>query len=489
MSSDHYHDDPQEFYTDDSTNKSFFGNKIFGKTKILLTVSILLVFAITPFANAVTYPDKSNVKPSDSDFMVSLWATNPDTFERTYQVCSGVLLSSQVILTAAHCVIDNKDLVAVLGQSDRTDRGESISIYKWKIHPRYSKTTSQNDIALGILNFASRHMVGQYMNFSNKFVKGKTRIYGWGIDQNEIDNGTLMSVLQNDYTSTAKKYYPDFNSQTMVAGGYYNSVEKTYAGACHGDSGGPLLVNNGTSYSLIGLVSYGSALGCDVKRPTVYTKVYYYLTFISDSIKELTQELVNGKTTIPKLDTFNRNLGTSVSLPSQTGPYGYYTYAPVQSGGGVKSPDINSIMFQTYSGSGTSYGINFYLTNTNDLCVEKQKGSWIVQVSTSDKQNVDLQFNVNPTNGCYAIDNAEFNRAIIVKSPPAQTYCGSPSLKPWKLKPEDNGVNVISVYFSKGCIGDTKTIWVRVFHGISGDGGDLEPGLDMWAGPFSTAVL
>lgn len=461
----------------------------FYRAKIISIVTLLILGFINNSASAVTYPDKASVKPSESDFMVSLWAVNPDTFERTQQVCSGVLLSSQILLTAAHCVIDNQNIVAVLGQTNTSDRAESISVYKWKIHPRYSRVTNQNDIALGILNFPSRHMVGKYMNFSKKFIKGKTRIYGWGIDQNEVDNGTLMSVLQNDYSASAKKYYPSFNSQTMIAGGYYHSKEKTFAGACNGDSGGPLLSSDGTNYSLLGLVSYGSALGCDVKRPTVYTKVYYYLTFISDSIEELRVDLLNGKTYIPQLDTFTRLPGTSVYLPQLTGAYGYYTNAPVQKGGGVKSPDINAIMFQTYSGNGYPYGINFYLTNTNDLCVEKQKGSWIIQISTSEKQSIDFQFNVNPVSGCYGIDNTEYNRAVIVKSPPAQTYCGSPSLKPWKLKPEDLGVNVFSFAFDKGCLGTAKTIWIRVFHGIQGDGGDLEPGLDMWAGPFSTAIM
>jgi len=44
MTSDHYHDDPQEFYADDSINKSFFGNKIFG---------ISILFAALVFGNTL----------------------------------------------------------------------------------------------------------------------------------------------------------------------------------------------------------------------------------------------------------------------------------------------------------------------------------------------------------------------------------------------------------------------------------------------------
>ena len=102
----------------------------FYRAKIILLTSVLVVGFLGTSANAVTYPDKASVKPSESDFMVSLWAVNPDTFERTYQVCSGVLLSSQILLTAAHCVIDDQNIVAVLGQTNTSDRAESISIYK-----------------------------------------------------------------------------------------------------------------------------------------------------------------------------------------------------------------------------------------------------------------------------------------------------------------------------------------------------------------------
>jgi hypothetical protein len=42
-------------------------------------------------------------------------------------------------------------------------------------------------------------------------------------------------------------------------------------------------------------------------------------------------------------------------------------------------------------------------------------------------------------------------------------------------------------FFSKGCLGNSKKIWIRVLHQVDGSG-DLEPGYDMWAGPFSTAL-
>ena len=47
----------------------------------------------------------------------------------------------------------------------------------------------------------------------------------------------------------------------------------------------------------------------------------------------------------------------------------------------------------------------------------------------------------------------------------------------------------LSFYFNKGCLGTANSIWIRLHHSVDGDGADLEPGGDMWAGPFSTAIL
>ncbi len=49
-------------------------------------------------------------------------------------------------------------------------------------------------------------------------------------------------------------------------------------------------------------------------------------------------------------------------------------------------------------------------------------------------------------------------------------------------------INVFSFGFNKGCLANSTAIWIRLLHSISGDGADLEPGGDMWAGPFSTAI-
>jgi trypsin len=437
-------------------------------------------------ARAVTFPDISEVNISNSPFLVSLWTVNSDTLARDEKICSGVMYSSSLVITAAHCIEGNGNIVVIAGQNSDGDRGETLSIYKWEVHPRYSSQNFQNDIAVGFLNFSSRFAKDVQLNFNTKFIKNSTRLYGWGINQNDIDTGKPMSIKQNDYSSSAKKYFKSFNAKTMVAAGYYNSTEKTFGGACHGDSGGPLISQSGNSLSLIGIVSYGSAKGCNVNVPTVYTRVSYYSSFILESLTKMIDQYKKENTTRPLLDAFSLASDSTITLQQQSGKYGLFTSAPLQSGGGVATPDVRSIMFQTYSGTGNVFGINAYLTNPIDPCIEKQKGSWIVQVALNEKQNIDFQFRIPKSNGCYSLVTGESNLAINDVIPPSQNYCSAPFVSPWKINPEDAGLNVVSMQFSEGCLGTSKAIWIRINHRIDGDGGDIEPGFDMWAGPFST---
>jgi V8-like Glu-specific endopeptidase len=435
---------------------------------------------------AVTFPDISEVSNSNSPFLVSLWTVNSDTLAREDKICSGVMYSSSLVITAAHCIEGNGNIVVIAGQNSDSERGETLSIYKWEIHPRYSSQTFQNDIAVGFLNFSSRIGKNVQLNLNPKFIKNNTRLYGWGINQNNVDTGKPMSIKQNDYSASGKKYFKSFNSKTMVAAGFYNGSEKTFGGACSGDSGGPLISKNGSSLSLIGIVSYGSAKGCNVNIPTVYTRISYYTSFILESLNKMIDQYKKENTTRPILDVFSLAANSNQMLEQQTGKYGLFTSAPLQSGGGVASPDVRSIMFQTYSGTGTVFGINAYLTNPIDPCIEKQKGSWLIQISLNEKQNIDFQFRIPKSYGCYSLDTSEYNLAINDIVPPSQNYCSVPIVSPWKLNPEDLGLNVITMHFNEGCLGSAKAIWIRINHRIEGDGGDIEPGFDMWAGPFST---
>lgn len=60
------------------------------------------------------------------------------------------------------------------------------------------------------------------------------------------------------------------------------------ADACHGDSGGPLLMLTGSNHSIVGITAFGQSCGGSI--PGVYTAVYSYLEWIE---KEVWSDMIN----------------------------------------------------------------------------------------------------------------------------------------------------------------------------------------------------
>ena len=460
------------------------------KVAVCLTLILGLNVLVGYAAKGVTYPDIAQVSPKDAPFLLSIWTLDSDSFTRKDKICSGILYTRDYVITAAHCVVDDKNIAVVAGQVDSNDRGEVLSVYRWVTHPRYSKKTLQNDIAIGLLNFNARIGEDFFLKPTPNFLKNKTRLYGWGVDQNEIDSGLPRSTLQNDYSSTARRFYKDFNRNTQIAAGFYNSKERVFAGACYGDSGGPLVVKKSSGYELLGIVSYGS--GCDFKKPTIYTKVNYYLPWINSTAEKLVSEYEADETSRPEIEQMSLLPNSSETLTQLKGAAGYYTSVSLQKGGGVRGPDVNNVIWNTYS-SGSRYGILASLTNEIDPCIAKQKSNWLIQISISSKQNVDFQFEVPSSNGCYTLSKVESNLAQIQLMPPSRLTCSAPRVFPWRFSENQIGnqsnLNQMSFWFDEGCLGSATSIWLRIHHSIDGDGADLEPGGDMWIGPLSTAVL
>ena len=441
-------------------------------------------------ANAVTFPDMPRVIPAQAPFLISLWSYDPETYERKDQFCSGVLITNNAFVTAAHCLQDADGFIAITNQGVSGLRGEVLSVNNYVIHPRYSKRTSQNDIAVGLLNFPARIAkdIMTPTDLNHKFTAGDSRIFGWGQDQNGRISGTAMSAKQRDYSAQGKKYFKNFNIKTMIAAGSYNSTEKVFSGACYGDSGGPLISGYPKNPRLIGITSFGSAKGCDIGVPTVYTRVSYYWQFILDSYKDLLNEFAEEDTNYPDPESFSKLPYSETTLLQEQGEYGKFTYAEVQSGGGTGKADISGIMLQNYKSPGTEFGINAYLGTSIDPCVEKQKANFRVQIATDDSQQVDFEFSMSSSSGCFELDETIDYATSVENYPPAAALCTEPSVKFWNSKSEKTLGDVMTFYFDRACIGSSKRIWIRIIRTIDGIT-DIEPGVDMWAGPFDATPL
>lgn len=461
--------------------------------------AIVLVISSSPQSDAVTYPDIPKVKESQAPYLLNLWNYDADTYSRTESFCSGTMLNEWFFVTAAHCVIDEPQFVIVAGQESESERGIPLSVFDWVIHPRYSQQRIQNDIAVGMVNFKSTSDSKIKLPAKTRAITknrykdiSSLRLFGWGVDQNERKSGYPMSVRQVDYSRTANKFFDEFNLSTNIAAGSLNKVEKTYAGACHGDSGGPLVSSKNGTATLIGVVSYGSSSGCDAGVPTIYTRVSYYVDFIAQSMESLMEDFTEKGTSVSSIESFSKPANSNDFFPTTLGKYGNRTYLPLQEGGGVESSaDIVGVMLQSYTTTSVddfAYAFNFYFKEKINPCIEKQKGSWKIQVALDARQRVDFQIEVNSGTGCLERDVSVYDFAKTTISPPSQNVCTKyPVLNPWGTSEAPEGIDVVSLYFSKSCFGDSEKVWLRVLHRVDGQG-DLEPGVDLWAGPFSTAL-
>ncbi|KAL7978536.1 hypothetical protein Chor_005518 [Crotalus horridus] len=107
-------------------------------------------------------------------------------------------------------------------------------------------------------------------------------ITGWG---RLWTNGPIADNLQQGFlpvvdqaTCTQKDWWGSMVKPSMVCAGGDGVIS-----GCNGDSGGPLNCHNGDSWEVHGIVSFGSALGCNTaKKPTVFTRVSAYIAWMKE---------------------------------------------------------------------------------------------------------------------------------------------------------------------------------------------------------------
>ncbi len=191
--------------------------------------------------------------------------------------CGGTLIAANKILTAAHCLADfssssiKNDITVVLGSSrlDSSVGAQSFRVASFKIDPRYDADTSQFDMAVITLKGAST-LAPAKVNTSSKLpiIGSSTIVAGWGSTREGGNvstqlKATTVAIVSNDDCEAA--YGSNIYAGSLCA--YTRSTD-----SCQGDSGGPLYSSDGTTLTVVGVVSWG--YGCaQAGYPGVYTRV------------------------------------------------------------------------------------------------------------------------------------------------------------------------------------------------------------------------
>ncbi len=173
--------------------------------------------------------------------------------------CSGTLITSTDVLTAAHCFLQKTNV-----RTSITFNGANVS-GSASVHPAAAIATDgdqvsvDNDVAVIRL---SRTVSGPTLPIltSQPIEPGDIfSIYGYGLDE----NGTL-NVLRS--------------GQSRVDSVDSQHIEAVYEGqgsnSCNGDSGGPAVMTTAANQpGIVGVVSSGSVLSCGVGDHSLYANV------------------------------------------------------------------------------------------------------------------------------------------------------------------------------------------------------------------------
>lgn len=258
----------------------------------ILTVSCALaVSAIaTPAANAaIRLPDTNPVgqiiggtpaNRATTPWFVSL---SIDTGEGR-GLCGGTAISTDWILTAAHCVngMTNDQIAgseAIINPTTINAVSPSVGWASVSVHPGYDSHTQEDDFALIQTTAPMPVTPLRYSSAPTAPVVGtKYSVYGFGV----ADDGNVSSVLRvakvadlAGGTGNCGIYGGSFLPSSMICAGY----EAGGIDSCQGDSGGPLIGWAGQKV-VVGTVSWGD--GCaEAHKPGVYGRVASAATWIA----------------------------------------------------------------------------------------------------------------------------------------------------------------------------------------------------------------
>ncbi|KAM4729518.1 hyaluronan-binding protein 2-like [Anableps anableps] len=232
------------------------------------------------------------VSPGAIPWQVSLQQKPKNSNGKYNHVCGGILIKSCWVLTAGHCIEQNKDMRVVMGTLSLNRPNPSAQIIEVEnaiVHENYRETITAvyNDIALLRL----RGTDGVCAN-ETQFVKTaclpsaqisdgtECTISGWGATEesgygtNHLLEANVLLISQAK-CSESKIYGNVLDSSMFCAGYLQGGVD-----SCQGDSGGPLTCMQNNTNVVYGVVSWGDQCG-KKNKPGVYARVTHFLDWIN----------------------------------------------------------------------------------------------------------------------------------------------------------------------------------------------------------------
>jgi hypothetical protein len=183
--------------------------------------------------------------------------------------CTGVLLTNNVVATAAHCVTPTPPEQVYFGSDPSKKKGTFINVTTSRVHPDFDEDTLVNDIAvIGLAATAPVAPLNIFVKeFDDSYVGLEIRLIGFGATGPEATQN-----LRKRSGTTAITSYTDDDFR------FRPSPSQT----CVGDSGGPAVARIGDHEAVIGLTSSGDSNCATYGRDM---RIDRYLPFIQGYAK------------------------------------------------------------------------------------------------------------------------------------------------------------------------------------------------------------
>lgn len=212
--------------------------------------------------------------------------------------CTGSILNFYLILCAAHCFKKGRGEIHVAGGwvsiGSRSGKGIRYPFYYVELYRDFHHATFQNDIALV---WASEGMMRPFNTISlpdpNSTVRVGSTVYAAGFGRTSASGNASKKALETQLKvqkyKVCKRRFPDSSSKNWSPKRVLCAADRRFprrgrAGACEGDSGGPLYQKNASEILQVGIVSFG--IDCDRKGGfALYTNLTTYVSSILEYLE------------------------------------------------------------------------------------------------------------------------------------------------------------------------------------------------------------
>ncbi|MCC5977078.1 MAG: trypsin-like serine protease [Salinarimonas sp.] len=231
------------------------------------------------------------------------------------EMCTGVLVSPDLVVTAAHCLLADTDYdVYAL---DRRFRSTTRGVLAKALHPSFDGSApprSQPGIDLAVIrldaplgdDFAPLPLRA----VSTPAVGEDVTLAGFGTTA----FGRRETARKLRFTYLRIRGEMQIGNTMLMASDSERESQRTGAGACQGDSGGPILRGDPGSFILLGLVSWSSGAtnersGAACGGSTAITPLTPHLGWIEARMRELRaiDSSVSTSVRLPPLGRDSRN--------------------------------------------------------------------------------------------------------------------------------------------------------------------------------------